>query len=92
MPFGNRDIRWLFVAYCTTQVDRIDEASCVIEDPEELFECGLYDPTLVMPTLLKGLPWSPSVFMRRQRDDIGPIIGHAPEAIRRRTLQIMPLF
>lgn len=92
MPFANRDIPWLFVAYCTKQVDRVDEASFVIEDPEELSECGLYEPTLVMPTLLKGLPWSPSLFMRRQRDNIGPIIGHAPKATRRRTLQIMSLF
>lgn len=92
MPFGNRDIPWLFVAYCTTQVDRVDEASFVIEDPEELSECGLYEPTLVMPTLFKGLPWSPSFFMCRHRDNIGPIIGRATEATRRRTLQFMPLF
>ncbi|MDH4413433.1 MAG: hypothetical protein QE484_09010 [Rhizobium sp.] len=92
MPFSDREIPWIFIAYCTKQIDRCDEAGFVIEDSGELAVCGLFEPTLVTPAQIKGLPWSPSFFMRRQRDNIGPIIGRAPEAIRRRVLQLMPQF
>jgi hypothetical protein len=78
MPFANRDVPWLYVAYCTKQIDKADHTGFVIEDPEELSICGLYEPTLVRPALTKGLPWSPSFFMRRHRNNIGPVIGHAP--------------
>ncbi|PYB76981.1 hypothetical protein DMY87_00900 [Rhizobium wuzhouense] len=92
MPFGDREVPWIYVSYCTKQVDRLEGTGFIIDDPHELSECGLYEPTRVMPTLLKGLPWSPSFFMRRHRDNVGPVIGHAPEVTRRRTLQIMPHF
>jgi hypothetical protein len=92
MPFGDREVPWLNVAYCTKQVDKLDEMGFIIEDPSEMAACGLFEPSLVMTTLIKGLPWSPSFFMRRQRDNIGPVIGNAPDGIRSRMLEIMPDF
>ncbi len=80
------------MAYCTKQIDKADDQGFIIEDPAEMAGCGLFEPTLVTPGLLKGLPWSPSFFLRRQRDNIGPVIGSAPAETRRRVLEIMPLF
>lgn len=92
MPLGGREIPWVNVAYCTKQIDKIDQHGLLIDDPDEMKACGLYEQTLVMTNRIKGLPWSPSFFMRRQRDNIGPVVGNMPYLVRLRTLSLMPQF
>ena len=56
MPFGVQDIPWVNVAYCTKQIDRIDRYSFVIDDPEDMAACGLFETTLVVTSKITGLP------------------------------------
>jgi hypothetical protein len=89
---GWHEIPWVNVAYCTKQIDKIDQYCVLIDDPEEMTACGLFEQTLVVTNRIQGLPWSPSFFMRRQRDNIGPVVGKMPHLVRLRTLGIMPQF
>lgn len=80
------------VVYCTKQTDMLDAKSFIIDNPDHMKQCGLFEETLVVTNRVTRLPWSPSFFKRRERDNIGPILGQLPEELRSKVTTLIPGF
>ncbi|MDP9838239.1 hypothetical protein J2T09_003006 [Neorhizobium huautlense] len=86
------NIPWVSILYCTKQLDRLDEYSFIIDDPDHLKECGLRLETLVVTNRTSGLPWMALFFDRRKSDNKGPVIGVLPDVLRAKVLALRPDF
>jgi hypothetical protein len=86
------EMPWVKVVYCTKQIDLLDEHGFIIDDPVHLKQCGLFLETLVVTNKMTGLPWSPSFFDKRQKDNIGPVIGRLPDELRQKVTELFSGF
>jgi len=85
-------VPWVTVVYCTKHIDLLDQYSFIIDNPVQIKLCGLFMETLVVTNKLTGLPWSPSFFRRRERDNVGPVVGRLPEELRSKVTDLLPGF
>ncbi|NKL24783.1 hypothetical protein GFM07_38595 [Rhizobium leguminosarum bv. viciae] len=85
-------VPFVTVVYCTKQIDLLDEYSFIIDDPDQMKQCGLFEETLVVTNKIIRPPWSPSFFKRRERDNIGPVIGKLPVELRSKVTALIPGF
>ncbi|KQZ63101.1 hypothetical protein ASD54_01585 [Rhizobium sp. Root149] len=88
----DREFPFVSVVYCTTQLDLLNDKSFIIDNPAHLQQCGLFLETLVVTNRIIRLPWSPSFFTRRQRDNRGPVVGQLPEELKPRVLGLVSEF
>ena len=87
-----QEIPFVSVVYCTKQIDLLDADSFVIDNPAHLRQCGLFLETLVVTNRMIRLPWSPSFFTRRQRDNKGPVVGQLPDELKPKVLALISEF